>query len=166
MKSNVIYRVKVIGTNIIIALIMLSFVMNIIFSYRSYSFLYSNYTKVFLEVTQSIEESDTHDLVNPSETITETQMKNLLKKFGFIEESNISKVKELSEILITMDEKNTISRGRRDTYNKLVNAQTCLESIVFLSNKYLKTNNDYNLKDDKETLLNDYLQIMIMRDTI
>ncbi|WP_027629912.1 hypothetical protein [Ruminiclostridium cellobioparum] len=107
MKSNVIYRVKVFGTSIIIALIMLFFIMNIIFSYRSYSFLYSNYTRVFLEVTQSIEESDTHDLMNPSETITETQMKNLLKEFGFIEESNISKVKELSEILITMNEKNT-----------------------------------------------------------
>lgn len=56
MKSKVIYRVKVFVTYIIIAMIVLFFSKDIISSFMIYNNLYGNYTKVFLEVTQSIED--------------------------------------------------------------------------------------------------------------
>jgi hypothetical protein len=166
MNTKKIYRVKVIGTYIIIGVLILFFTIFTIVDYRAYISLNNDYNKVFLEVTENFEGSNTYDLIKPTGTITQTQMKSLLEEFGLYNQSYTLKVKELSNILLTMDDKAVINRRRRASYNKLVNTQSCLESLALLADKYLKTNSDYNLQDDEDTLLKGYLQISIMRDLI
>jgi hypothetical protein len=165
MRTNKIYKIKVTGTYIIIASLIILFATDLIIGESTYNNLYNNYAKVFLEVSKNIEEIDYNDLYS-SDIYTYTQINDRLEKLGFNNQSNIAKVKKLSEILSKIDGKVHIGKGVRDSYKKLINAQSSLESIKSMSEKYHRTKSNYNLKQDSETLSKDCLQIRLIRDTL
>lgn len=123
-------------TWIISALLVVYFTVTTLFDFITYNKLYNDYKEVFLDITQSIVDSNDHRLI--------------------VNDTSKEKIKKLNNILTEIQNKCVIERSRRSDFDRIYNAQMELETLA----------NPQKLKYNDETLSNIYSDLLITRDML
>jgi hypothetical protein len=136
LDKNKTFRIRFMMTWIISALLVVYFTVTTLFDFITYNKLYNDYKEVFLDITQSIVDSNDHRLI--------------------VNDTSKEKIKKLNNILIEIQNKCVIDRSRRSDFDRIYNAQMELETLT----------NPQKLKYNDETLSNIYSDLLITRDML